>query len=402
MKEIERALRERVGLDPTSIGSSVIQRSVRLRMKSRGIKKIEDYSRFLLSSSSEWNALTESVVVAETWFFRDVEPFNALVRLVLEKWLPSHPKRRLRLLSLPCSSGEEPYSLAMALLDAGLSSERLEIDAIDISARALSRARNGIYGKNSFRVSNLGFRNKFFRSTPEGFSLDPSILKLVRFSQGNVLADGFQPPNSNYDFIFCRNLLIYFDEETQRKALARIHDLLSSDGFLFVGAAEQPLVLDKGFVSAHLPMAFASRKRSPASEEVTNETVALIETVVSSRLDSRPDGNGVLHETVQQIDLETARRLADEGHLSEAAKICEAHLKSSEPSPQAYYLMGLVRDASGDLTAADYYRKALYLDPNHYESLLQMALWFQKNGESAMARRYKSRAQRAKSSLHKS
>src|SRR5262245_4715380 len=147
MKEIERALRERVGLDPASIGSSVIQRSVRLRMKSRSIKKIEDYSRLLLSSSTEWNALTESVVVAETWFFRDVEPFNALVRLALE-WLPSHPGRRVRLLSLPCSSGEEPYSLAMALLDAGVSPERLEIDAVDISARALSRARSGIYGKN--------------------------------------------------------------------------------------------------------------------------------------------------------------------------------------------------------------------------------------------------------------
>src|SRR5262245_61989489 len=202
MKQIERALRERVGLDPASIGSSVIHRSVRLRMKSRGIKKIEDYSRLLLSSSNEWKALTESVVVAETWFFRDVEPFNALVRLVLEKWLPSHPKRRLRLLSLPCSSGEEPFSLAMALLDAGVSSERLEIDAIDISARALSRARNGIYSKNSFRVNNLDFRTKYFRSTPEGFSLAPAILKLVRFSEGNVLADNFQTPNSNYDFIF--------------------------------------------------------------------------------------------------------------------------------------------------------------------------------------------------------
>src|SRR5262245_22602007 len=246
MKEIERALRERVGLDSASIGSSVIQRSVRLRMKSRGIKKIEDYSRFLLSSSSEWNALTESVVVAETWFFRDVEPFNALVRLVLEKWLPS-TERRLRLLSLPCSSGEEPYSLAMALLDAGVPSERLEIDAIDISARALSRARNGIYGKNSFRVNNLDFRNKYFRSTPEGFSLAPAVLKLVRFSEGNVLADNFQPPNSIYDFIFCRNLLIYFDGANQSKALARIHDLLAPDGFLFVGAAEQPLVFDKGF-----------------------------------------------------------------------------------------------------------------------------------------------------------
>src|SRR5436190_6121959 len=262
MKEIERTLRECVGLDPASIGSTLIQRSIRLRMKFRGLQRAEHYSRLLSSSRTEWSELVESVVVGETWFFRDLEPFNALVRLVQEEWLPSHTHNRLRLLSLPCSSGEEPYSIAMALLDAGISPGRLEIDAVDISARALSRARKGTYGKNSFRGSNLEFRNKHFQPTTEGFVLNPSITKLVRFSEGNVLANDFQPPNSLYDFIFCRNLLIYFDVETQQKALAKIAELLAFDGFLFVGAAEQPLVLNKGFVSAHLPMTFACRKGS--------------------------------------------------------------------------------------------------------------------------------------------
>ena len=93
-------------------------------------------------------------------------------------------------------------------------------------------------------------------------------------------------------------------------------------------------------------------------------------------------------------DLERARRLADTGRLADAARICEINLREKGPSVQAYYLMGLLRDATGDATAQDYYRKALYLDPNHYESLLQLALWSEKNGESADARRLKKRAQR--------
>jgi len=96
------------------------------------------------------------------------------------------------------------------------------------------------------------------------------------------------------------------------------------------------------------------------------------------------------------MDLEIARRLADEGRAEEALAICQKHLSENGASAPAYYLLGLLRDAAGDPTAVDYYRKALYLEPNHYETLLQMALLSQKNGDSARARAFKSRAQRLK------
>src|ERR1043166_4707342 len=128
MKRIEGILREKMGLDAASIGSGLIDRIVRLRMKSLGLKQPEDYKKLLASSRAEWNELVEGVVVTETWFFRDREPFGALVRQVLEEWLPAHPTAPLRLLSLPCSSGEEPYSLAMSLLDAGVPGGRFQVD----------------------------------------------------------------------------------------------------------------------------------------------------------------------------------------------------------------------------------------------------------------------------------
>src|ERR1051325_7410805 len=129
MKRIEGLLRDKMGLDAASIGSGLVDRTVRLRMKSLGVKDVEGYKKLLVSSRAEWNELVEGVVVTETWFFRDCEPFGALVRQVLEEWLPAHPTAPLRLLSLPCSSGEEPYSLAMALLDAGVPNGRFQIDA---------------------------------------------------------------------------------------------------------------------------------------------------------------------------------------------------------------------------------------------------------------------------------
>ena len=144
---------------------------MRLRMKSLGLKLSDQYYQLLLRSPAEWDELVESVVVAETWFFRDREPFAALVSLLLEEWLPARPARPARLLSLPCSSGEEPYSMAMALLDAGVAPELFEITAVDISHRALAHARRGVYGRNSFRDKDLGFRDRYFRAAKDGFAL---------------------------------------------------------------------------------------------------------------------------------------------------------------------------------------------------------------------------------------
>jgi chemotaxis protein methyltransferase WspC len=98
--------------------------------------------------------------------------------------------------------------------------------------------------------------------------------------------------------------------------------------------------------------------------------------------------------TTQQTDLAEARRLADAGRLAEAAAICEAHLEEGRASAQAYYLLGLLRDARGDERSIECYRKALYLDPNHYETLVHLAVLAHKNGDAAAARNFQRRAER--------
>jgi chemotaxis protein methyltransferase WspC len=408
MTRIEHLLRKTIGLDAASVGATGIQRAVRLRMRNLGLKRPEDYEQVLQQSRAEWNELVESVVVTETWFFRDAEPIAAFVRLVLEEWLPAHPAAPLRLFSIPCASGEEPYSLAMALLDAGVPPDRFQIEAADISVRSLAQAHRGVYRKNSFRGKNLAFRNRYFQPSKEGFVLAPAVRQCVRFSQANLLGDTFLPGHAIYDFVFCRNLLIYFDRPTQRRALARIQRMLAPSGVLFVGPVEQPVVLDYGFVSANFPTAFASRKAGNATQrqrlaQPSNRSVVPPgpQPGMHSQPELPPSGR-LLRSPIAKpyflprADLEAARRLADAGRLREAAEICEAHLREGQASAQAYYLLGLVRDATGDASAMDCYRKALYLEPNHYESLLQMALLLQQNGDDAHARAFRNRADRVK------
>jgi chemotaxis protein methyltransferase WspC len=408
MKRIEQLLQARIGLDPTALGASTIQRAVRLSMKRLDLKSYPEYEQVIRTSQAHWSELVESVLVTETWFFRDSDAIQALARLVIECWLPSHPSGTFRVLSVPCSSGEEPYSLVMALLDAGVPPGRMHIDAADISPRALMRARKGVYARNAFRGKDLQFRRRHFHYSRDGYVIDPSIRQLVHLIRGNLLADDFMAGCQPYDFLFCRNLLIYFDRPTQEIALERVKRLLAPTGVLFVGPAEQPSALSCGFVSANLPMAFACRKtEAPASafehphparssqwQPLPPPILAGDDFAQIASVQGKPQYAGTPPHTP---GLEQARRLADTGRLNEAAAICEAHLRHNRCSAAAYYLLGLVRDAGGDATAADCYRKALYLEPNHYETLMQMALLAQRNGELAAARNYRRRAQRLKS-----
>jgi len=429
---VEQLLRERMGLDAATIGSGAIQRTIRLRMKSLGLKMIEEYRNVLENSRAEWKELVESVVVTETWFFRDHEPFHTFVRFVREEWFAAHPTRVLRVLSIPCSTGEEPYSLVMALLDAAIPADRFQIDGVDISAVALARARQGVYGRNSFRGKELGFRDRHFRQSKDGYVLEPSLRARVKFFEGNILHADFLRGQEDYDVVFCRNLLIYFDRPTQKRALEKIDRLLLPGGLLFVGPAEQPLALEHGFPSANIAMAFACRKRTGSETLARSASPPVVISVKKgpakalklpapvmaqplpqpSRVPPRQTQNPVVPSLRQArrtpqvspprenqgapANLDEAFRLANAGKLKEAAQICETHLQQHGASAQAWYLLGLVRDAGNDASSIDCYRKALYLEPNHYESLLQMALLAERNGDAARARTYRNRAERLK------
>ena len=405
---IVRLLKDTMGLDAASIGESSIERAVRQRQRACELSDVARYWEQLRGSPTELQALIEAVVVPETWFFRDRDAFSALARFARE-WVGANPDRTMRILSLPCATGEEPLSMAMALFDAGMAAERFRIDAVDISERVLGYAREGIYGQGSFRGADQSFRQRYFEPAGRKYRIRAAVREQVNFQQGNLLGPAFLPGVEIYDVIFCRNVLIYFDRDTQDKVVAVLSRLLKASGMLFVGASETGIFLNREFVPVSTPMVFAFRKGRPElkAAPVVPATikrpiprppvrVAPAPGIARPRIIGPPSAEKpTATRPVAANALEEASALANQGHFIEAAIRCEDHLRELGPSADAFYLLGLVRDASGSHTeAADCYRKALYLDPQHHETLIHLALLMDKLDRKSEADALRNRARR--------
>jgi chemotaxis protein methyltransferase WspC len=236
---VERLLAERIGLDPSSVGEGLIARGVHARMAALGLRSKGDYERALLDRGDEVQALVEEVVVPESWFFRDDRPFQVLDRFARSGWLTDPSRPPLTALSIPCAGGEEPYSIAMTLLETGLPGHRFRVDAVDISARALARAIAGVYGSNSFREAASPLRSTYFREQNGAFTLDLAVRSTVRFHLGNLLDPSLFADRPPFDVVFCRNVLIYLDDHARIRAFATLARLIVDGGLLFLGHADR-------------------------------------------------------------------------------------------------------------------------------------------------------------------
>lgn len=406
--DFEGLLKQSIGLDAASIGSAAVERAVQAREAACESQDACAYWDLVRTSASEHQALIDAVVVPETWFFRDREAYSALLRVAQGEWLQSHPQGVMRLLSLPCSSGEEPYSLAMTLLDGGFSQDRYCIDAADVSTRLLAQARCAVYGRNSFRGGELEFRKHHFDANGDGYRLHDSVRRRVRFHHANLFAAESVLGTQRYDAIFCRNLLIYFDRITQVRAVQMLGRLLAPEGVLFVGPSESGLLMNLEFSSIKVPLAFAFRKglavpqtnarapsRRPRRPQIAPRSAA------SAAPPSVPAAAAET-ATVHAASLGDAGRLADQGRLTEAQEHCQAHLRVHGPSAEVFQLMGLLHTAVGNLITADeYYRKALYLDPSNYDTLVHLAWLLEKLGDDAGVRVLRGRVSRLERQLAK-
>jgi len=410
--EFASLLERTMGLSADTVGLSYIESAVKARLSACKLIDLEDYWEYVRASKTELQELIDAVIVPETWFFRDREAFSALADEAYNKWLPAHPDGQMRLLSLPCATGEEPYSMAMALLAAGFPGSLFRIDAIDISVRMLKRAEEAVYGRNSFRDKDLDFRDRFFEPAGSEFRLAKTVRRQVRFHQGNLLDPRFMPDATTYDFIFCRNVLIYFDRATQDRAVHVLTRLLKADALLFVGPSESGLLLSHDFVPAELPLAFAFRKKAHALPELhAGLAPPSRRRRLSARAIAAPAARPAVRQGAASRPAATLRQpaametvldeiagLANQGRLSEAIQRCEEFLRTRGPSARAYYLMGLAHDATGmHQEAEQYYRKVLYLDPGHHEALVHLAFLLEQQGDAAGAQRLHQRAKRANS-----
>jgi chemotaxis protein methyltransferase WspC len=406
---LESMLKERMGLDAASIGRSSVERAVKERMAACGLRDVDSYLHRVQRSVNEMQELIEAIVVPETWFFRDREAFAALAKLMQGGELGPSLGGGLRILSVPCSSGEEPYTIAMTLQGCGLLPPSYRIDAVDISGRALALAETAVYGSNSFRGADLGFRDAYFTRTDKGWRLNDGMRAGVHFLQANILAPDFLPGTALYDIVFCRNLLIYFDRPTQERVVATLRRLLKSRGILFVGSSEPGLLIALGFVMEKLPQAYALRLPAgsvahvpPALErKAVVPSGARKQPVTTSRMPpaavpSRPvQPPSPPAPSPRRDELAQAMQLANQGRLREAGEICAAHVAAHGVSASSCHLMGLLSRAAGrEQEAIAYFRKALYLDPQHAEAMSHLLLLLEKQGDDAQAQALRNRLRR--------
>ena len=404
-EKVLKLLHQKIGFNPESIGLDRVLESVRDTLSKRKIGDPEAFLNGLRNDNAEFYDIVNAVVIPETWFFRDGAPFDYLKGHVVK-----HRPRAgeaLRCLSVPCSTGEEPYSIAMALLDAGLGARQFSIDAVDISSSSLERAKAGYYGQYSFRSENLQFRERYFDRSGNGFKLKAEVRATVNFARGNLLDPAFALDRAPYDVIFCRNLLIYFDAAGWEQAIRTLQHLLKDSGILFMGHAELLDFSSTLFESIRVPMTFAYKKKvsktaDAATSDHSRAKVAKSERVTekktrqsSTRIRLAPQSKRPESAAPDKL-LDDATQLANRGELTKAAEICRRCLKESPTYARSYFLLGLIAEVEGkSVEAEEHYKRALYLDSQHSEAMVHMALLLEARGDQTGAAHLRKRARDA-------
>lgn len=390
MDKIRNLLKEQIGLDPASIGQTGLDRLIQNHML-RSYQPDPDLLWLQLKSSpAARQRLVDDVVIGETWFFRDPESLQPLVQLT------SSEAGGPRFLSIPCASGEEPYTLVMALLASG--QFEFSVDALDVSPRALDKARLGVYGLNSFR-GNIGpWREMYFREVEGGLELSESVRKRVRFGEANVTNPQFldQTGWGIYDGILFRHLSIYLDPAVRQLTLTQLHQHLRPGGLLCVAASEVD----------HVPERLFRRTAQVGVFEAVhhNQSPVLCKLPRKSPATSRPQAmtpppvRGLAPLPARgDLDLEVlqARRWANRGELTRAEVACQTLLDGHGPQAEVYHLLALIASARQQNAEQErYLRRVLYLEPEHCEALLQLATLLEQQARGSEAQRLRERARR--------
>ena len=222
----------------------IVERRLNRRLSLHRLKNFREYYRLLLydkKRDEELQEIIDILTVNETYFFRGDSQLTAFKEEVLpEIKKKNSAKKRINIWSAPCSTGEEPYTLAMLILeDGGFNGWNINILGSDISKRVLMSARNGIYRSTSFRTTNKYYINKYFEKQTDGsFQISDKVKDLVNFNLLNLVDSYKTALVGTMDIVFCRNLLIYFGQEAREKVAANIYNVLVNGGYLILGPSE--------------------------------------------------------------------------------------------------------------------------------------------------------------------
>ncbi|MDJ0975218.1 MAG: CheR family methyltransferase [Planctomycetota bacterium] len=407
LERVETVLRTWLGIEPKSVGAALFRGAVEHEVERTGAGDLDVYATRIEARGDDAKALARRMLVHETWMFRYPASFQYLARIARER--KAGGRLPLRVLCVPCSTGEEPASIAITLADAGLDATDVVLDAFDVSTASVDAARAGWIGAASFRGFDPTSRPDAIQLEHGRYRLAPALRARIRYGVRNILDPLHGDSSERYDVVFCRNLLIYLTRDARRHALEEIARVLDDDGLLFLGHAEVTAALDQGFAAVEAPGAFvcarstrgappplrvrpapASAKRPPAVRARRAPVAAAPKQAPAAKAPApvapSPTASG----------LEEARRLADRGYLEPALALLEDEVQAGRVSAAHFHLMAVLHHAGGRTGQADAaLGRALYLDPAHYPALVQSALAAEARGDEAAARRFRERAARA-------
>jgi chemotaxis protein methyltransferase CheR len=403
------------------------------RMGQCGTMSFADYFRRLGSEDREFQALLDLVTIQETYFFRDQAQFMALQRYVLPELLKAKAGKNepLRIWSAGCSTGEEPYTIAMVLAES-LSSAAcppLYLLATDVSQGALEVARRGVYGGRSLRSTPEQYCERFFRREGETYILNGAIKGMVEFRPFNLMSTPYPGKEGpGWDVIFCRNVTIYFKPESTKAVVRRFYENLGEGGYLFTGFSESLRYLSRDFLTVQVggvflyqrnaarcdgtlkPRARAGRgRRTPArapwrARGLQAKPINEPEPVPGRQVHSRarelvdaglPDEAGQLlapeleHPSPpKKALLLQAEILLNQGCAAEAAVLCEKVIRSEPLSVAGHYLLGIIqRTLEDEDQAVGMFKRVVYLRPEHALARFHLGELYARRNENEAARR---------------
>lgn len=259
--DVFRQLRDqiyvRTGMWFADSSKYLLQKRLSPRARELNFDSFQKYFYFLQydpRADAEFDQIYDMVTTNETYFFREPAQLTAFVEEVIPEILSRKSFKKIRIWSAGCSSGEEPYSLAMLLQEAGYYEHAsFEIFASDISQQVLAKARRGHYRETAFRATEPALRDKYFTRQPDGsWHLHDDIRNRVSFGRLNLYDQARVSLLGHLDVIFCRNVIIYFDDTSKRVVVTNFYNRLVDGGYLLLGHSESLISLSTQFKLRHL------------------------------------------------------------------------------------------------------------------------------------------------------
>ncbi len=235
------------GITFSDTNRSILDSRLKERLREKQLDDVDTYYKMVTSDQEEFKLFLDSITTNLTRFFRNQPHFDALINYVIPHVIEEKKKSgqtRISIWSAGCSTGEEPYTIAMLLKDKLPAPYSFSIKASDISLKSLMVGRQGFYQNNRITGIPQDYLDRFFSKTPDGYQVKPELQSCIHFDYHNLANDsGLR----DADIVFCRNVLIYFDEEAQKSTIDRFWNSMAKHSYLFIGHSESLFGMDTKF-----------------------------------------------------------------------------------------------------------------------------------------------------------